>query len=87
MECVPNSMTEVILPEEIGSWKAVVTSDGVRHIRGHFSKNGSFNIKNHLTGGLLWYSHKCMVMMSLKMSCMQELLSPWRVFWRMSAIT
>lgn len=28
--------------------------------RGHFSKNGSFIIKNYLTGGLLWYGHKCM---------------------------
>lgn len=46
---------------ELGSWKrAVVTSDGVWHPRGHFSKNGSFIIKNYLTGGLLWYGHKCM---------------------------
>ena len=46
---------------ELGSWKrAVVTSDGVWHTRGHFSKNGSFIIKNYLTGGLLWYGHKCM---------------------------
>ena len=45
----------------LGSWKrAVVTSDGVWHTRGHFSKNGSFIIKNYLTGGLLWYGHKCM---------------------------
>ena len=45
----------------LGSWKkAVVTSDGVWHTRGHFSKNGSFILKNHLTGGLLWYGHKCM---------------------------
>ena len=47
--------------EELGSWKrAVVTSDGVWHTRGHFSKNGSFIIKNYLTGGLLWFGHKCM---------------------------
>ena len=41
---------------QLGSWKrAVVTSDGVWHTRGHFSKNGSFIIKNYLTwGGLLW---------------------------------
>lgn len=46
---------------ELGSWqRAVVTSDDVWHTRGHFSKNGSFNIKNYLTGGLLWYGHKCM---------------------------
>ena len=52
---------KAILPEEIGSWKkAVVTSDGVWHTRGHFSINGSFIIKNYLTGGLLWYGHKCM---------------------------
>ena len=25
----------------------------------HFSKNGSFIIKNYLTGGLLWFGHKC----------------------------
>lgn len=47
--------------EELGSWKrAVVTSDGVWHTRGHFSKTGSFIIKNYLMGGLLWYGHKCM---------------------------
>ena len=46
---------------ELGSWKrAVVTSDGAWHTRGHFSQNGSFIIKNYLTGGLLWYGHKCM---------------------------
>ena len=45
----------------LGSWKrAVVTSDGVWHTRGHFSKNGSFIIKNYLTRGLLWFGHKCM---------------------------
>ena len=50
-----------IAPDVLGSWKkAVVTSDGVWHTRGHFSKNGSFIIKNYLTGGLLWYGHKCM---------------------------
>lgn len=47
--------------DQLGSWeKAVVTSDGVWHTRGHFSKNGSFIIKNYLTGGLLWFGHKCM---------------------------
>ena len=46
---------------ELGSWeRAVVTSDGVWHTRRHFSKNGSFIVKNYLTGGLLWYRHKCM---------------------------
>ena len=50
------------LPEEqLGSWaRAVLTSDGVWHTRGHFSKNGSFIVKNYLTGGLCWYGHKCM---------------------------
>ena len=47
--------------EQLGSWnRTVVTSDGVWHTHGHFSKNGSFIIKNYLTGGLLWYGHKCM---------------------------
>ena len=48
------------LPEgELGSWNpAVVTSDGVSQMRGHFSKNGSFIIKNYLPGGLLWFVHK-----------------------------
>ena len=33
--------------DELGSWsRAVVTSDGVWHTRGHFSKNGSFIVKN-----------------------------------------
>lgn len=44
-----------------GSWKwAVMTSEGVWHTKGHFSKNGSFVVKNYLNGGLLWYGHKCM---------------------------
>lgn len=52
---------KAIPDESLGSWKrAVVTSDGVWHTRGHFSKNGSFIVKNYLTGGLLWYGHKCM---------------------------
>lgn len=47
--------------DKLGSWtRAVVTSDGVWHNRGHFSKNGSFIVKNYLTGGILWYGHKCM---------------------------
>lgn len=47
--------------EELGGWKrAVVTSDGVWQTRGHFNENGSFVIKNYMTGGLLWYGHKCM---------------------------
>ena len=47
--------------DQLGSCKkVVVTSDGVRHTSGHFSKKGSFNIKNYLTGGLLWFGHKYM---------------------------
>ncbi|XP_028516281.1 uncharacterized protein LOC110243876, partial [Exaiptasia diaphana] len=45
---------------ELGSWERAVTSDGVWQTRGYFSKNGSFIIKNYLTGGLVWYGHKCM---------------------------
>ena len=46
---------------DLGSWKrAVVTSDGVWHTRGHFSQNASFVIKNYMTGGFLCYGHKCM---------------------------
>lgn len=45
----------------LGSWQqGVVTFDGVWHARGYFSKNGSFIVKNYLTGGLLWFGHKCM---------------------------
>ena len=72
--------------DELGSWtRAVVTSDGVWHTRGHFSKNGSFIVKNYLTGGLLWYGHKCMRgkdggrMMLLRRSCMRAQQSRWRV--------
>ena len=46
--------------DKLGSWtRAVLTSYGVWHTRGHFSKNGYFIVKNCLTGGLLWYGHKC----------------------------
>ena len=42
----------------MGSWnRAVVTSDGVWQTSG---KNGSLIIKNYLSGGLLWFGHKCM---------------------------
>lgn len=76
------------LPDvDLGSWKrAVVTSDGVWQTRGHFSKNGSFVIKNYMTGGLLWYGHKCMGTIILwKRTCLKELLNRWKVFCRMSA--
>ena len=47
--------------EELDSWKQdVVTLHGVWYSRGHFSKNGSFVVKNYLTGGLLWCGQKCM---------------------------
>lgn len=32
----------------------------VCHTHGHFSKNGSLVVKNYMTGGLLWFGHKCM---------------------------
>ena len=45
----------------LGSWKrAVTTSDGCWHIRGFFSQNSTFVIRNWLTGALLWYGHACM---------------------------
>lgn len=41
---------------ELGSWeKAVTTFDGCWHIRGFFSQNSTFIIRNYLTGALLWY--------------------------------
>ena len=53
MMCLPN--------EQLGSWdRAVTTSDGCWHIRGFFSQNCTFVIRNWLTGALLWYGHVCM---------------------------
>ena len=50
-----------ISPEVIGSWsRAVTTCDGCWQIRGHFSQNCTFIIKNYLTGGLLYYGHLSM---------------------------
>ena len=47
--------------DKLGSWKrAVTTSDGCWHIRGFFSQNATFVIRNWLTGALLWYGHACM---------------------------
>ena len=47
--------------DKLGSWqRAVTTSDGCWHIRGFFSQNGTFVIRNWLTGALLWYGHACM---------------------------
>lgn len=46
---------------ELGSWKrAVTTSDGCWHIRGFFSQNSTFIIRNYLTGSLLYYGHASM---------------------------
>lgn len=46
---------------QLGSWKrAVTTSDGCWHIRGFFSQNSTFIIRNYLTGALLWYGHVSM---------------------------
>ena len=40
--------------------RAVTTCDGCWHIRGHFSQNCTFIIKNYLTGGILYYGHLSM---------------------------
>ena len=55
MRCVKKKKNmQELSQDELGSWtRAVVTSDGVWHTQGHFSKNGSFIVKNYLTGGLL----------------------------------
>ena len=46
---------------ELGSWeRAVTTSDGCWHIRGFFSQNSTFIIRNYLTGALLFYGHASM---------------------------
>lgn len=46
------------------SWQLEKGSRDIRwclaYQRTHLSKNSSFIIKNYLTGGLLWCSHKCM---------------------------
>lgn len=46
---------------EIGSWeRAVTTSDGCWQIRGFFSQNSTFVIRDYTTGALLWYGHVSM---------------------------
>ena len=50
-----------ISSDVLGSWsRAVTTCDGCWQIRGHFSQNCTFIIKNYLTGGLLYYGHLSM---------------------------
>lgn len=50
-----------ISDEELGSWsRGVTTCDGCWQIRGHFSQNCTFVIKNYLTGALLYYGHLSM---------------------------
>ena len=42
----------------LGSWERTVTTcDGCWQIRGHFSQNCTFVIKNYITGGLLYYGY------------------------------
>ena len=46
---------------ELGSWaRGVTTCDGCWQIRGHFSQNCTFIIKNYLTGALLYYGYLSM---------------------------
>ena len=48
-------------PDQIGSWsRAVTCCDGCWLIRGHFSQNCTFVIKNYITGALLYYGHLSM---------------------------
>ena len=43
---------------QVDSWSgAVTTCDGCWQIRGHFSQNCTFIIKNYLTGTILFYGH------------------------------
>ena len=54
MKCDEEKEGMKVIPDgDLGSWKrAVLTSDGVWHTTGHFSKNSYFVVKNYLTGGL-----------------------------------
>ena len=50
-----------ISPDQTGSWSRVVTCCyGCWLIRGHFSKNCTFRIKNSITESLLYYEHLSM---------------------------
>ncbi|XP_068705034.1 uncharacterized protein [Montipora foliosa] len=47
--------------DQIGSWsRAVTCCDGCWLLRGHFSQNCTFVIKNYITGALLYYGHLSM---------------------------
>lgn len=53
MKALPN--------DQLGSWsRGVSPCDGCWQIRGHFSQNCTFIIKNYLTGRLLYYGHLSM---------------------------
>ena len=44
----------------LGSWKnAVMSGDATWMTRGHFSKNGTFSVRNYYDGALLYYQHLC----------------------------
>lgn len=46
---------------QLGSWsRAVTTCDGCWLIRGHFSQNCTFIVKDYITSGLLYYGHLSM---------------------------
>ena len=45
---------------ELGSWsRAVTCADAVWLTRGHYSRNGTFTVRNNMTGALLYYYHIC----------------------------
>ena len=45
-------------PLELGSWgNAVTTGDAVWLTRGFHSRNGTYTIRNFMTGALLYYEH------------------------------
>lgn len=47
-------------PSAMGSWgNAVTTGDAVWLTRGFHSRNGTYTVRNFLTGALLYYKHMC----------------------------
>ena len=45
---------------ELGSFQnAVTTADGAWLTRGHHSQNFAYQVRNYLTGTLLYYQHLC----------------------------